>query len=85
MSDQEASNPQWRSGELPSERVIEAVAAYSNTPPEELPPLYNTLDPDALDVLFPSDGMNGRVDFSYANYKVTLRSDKEIELSPVDE
>ena len=36
----------------PSEAVVDAVAAVSGTEPEDLPPLYDSIDPDALDQLF---------------------------------
>lgn len=68
-----------------SERVVCEVAAYSNTPPEDLPPLYDTIDPDALDALFRTDRMDGRVEFRYGNCNVSVRSDAEIEVTPIDE
>ncbi|SEQ84975.1 hypothetical protein SAMN04489841_2517 [Natrinema salaciae] len=45
----------------------------------DLPPLYRTLDPDALDSLTESDGV--RIDFSYLGYDVTVDSD-EIRIEP---
>ena len=39
-----------------STRVVDAVASATNTDPVELAPLYETIDTDALDALFPQDG-----------------------------
>lgn len=71
--------------EYPSERVIEAVAAYSNTKPLELPPLYNTIDPDALNSLFQSKWTTGRIEFLYYDHKVTITNGGEIDLTAVND
>jgi len=57
-----------------SERVIEAVATTSNADPLELPPLYDAVDPDALDALVTGIA-DGKVMFAYAGYEVTLTSE----------
>jgi hypothetical protein len=57
-----------------SERVVEAVAEASECDVLELPPLYESIDPDALGALV--DAMaNGDISFTYANHRVTVDSD----------
>ncbi|MFW5911103.1 MAG: HalOD1 output domain-containing protein [Halolamina sp.] len=60
-----------------SERVIRRVAAANDADPLALPPLYDTIDPDALDDLV--EGMAaGTVAFSYADCAVTVSDDGSI-------
>lgn len=66
----------------PSLRIIEAVAAHSNIPMTELPPLFDSIDPDALDALFQPAMSNGRIAFAYDNYQVTVDSNGDVELNP---
>lgn len=57
----------------PSEKVIQEVAAKTGTDPLELPPLYETIDPDALDALVESSGESGlQVEFQYADRHVVV-------------
>lgn len=63
-----------------SDLVVEAVAEADGIDPIELtPPLYEVIDPDALDQLFsPSsaDGrLGGRVTFFYNGYEVVVGGD----------
>lgn len=62
--------------------VIEAVAAVSGTDPIELPPLYDVVNPDALDAMFePHDrreGSNLRVEFTYNGFDVVVREGPEV-------
>lgn len=82
----------WRTGdayyyraasdESLSEAVVRAVAAVSdrNTagedPDDRLDPLYDAVDPDALDALFRrvDDSRTGAVEFAYCGYRVTVDS-----------
>lgn len=66
--------------QLPSERVIQAVAVYSNTDPLELPPLGDAVDPDALDACIGRMG-DGQIDFRYAGYAVTVHSDGTVDVA----
>ena len=60
-------------GTSASEQVIQTVANQSNTDALDLPPLFDTLDPDALDTLI--RGMDeGEVAFAYAGYSITVNS-----------
>ena len=57
--------------------VIEAVAAAAGRDPTELPPLYETVDPDALDSLFAHRRQRSAPDecrfaFAYAGYDVVV-------------
>lgn len=73
--------------EPPSEAVVRAVAAISGDEPFELTPLYEVVDPDALDALFlpTHDGpteREGEVAFNYCGYRVEIRSYGVIEIHP---
>lgn len=64
-----------------SEQIVRAVADTVDTDTLELPPLYEAIDPDALDRLI--EGMtSGEISFIYAGYEVTVRSDSTVELTP---
>jgi hypothetical protein len=61
--------------------VVEAVAEAAGTSPTDLAdPLYEAVDPDALDRLFETgdDTTGGRVEFSYADYRVTVTVDDDV-------
>lgn len=61
--------------------VLREIAAREGTDPADLPvPLYEAIDPDALDSLFRADG--GRVTFTYYRYTVTVESDGTVTLEP---
>lgn len=62
-----------------SERVIHAVADETGTDPLDLPPLYETIDPDALDALIDSLS-DGELTFRYTGCAVTIESTGAIEL-----
>ncbi|NUB91577.1 hypothetical protein HT576_11185 [Haloterrigena sp. SYSU A121-1] len=58
----------------PSLAVVDAVASASETDPTALPPLYDAIEPDALDATFESSqpGATRRVSFSYSGFDVTV-------------
>ena len=62
----------------PSTAVVETVAIASNREPMALEPLYESLDPDALNTIVRSNGSPSTVAFSFAGYRVTVRSIGEI-------
>lgn len=64
-----------------SSAIVEAVSTASDTPVEELPFLYDVVDPDALSMLFFEYETNGYVTFEYAGYVVTVHADRTIEVS----
>lgn len=60
-------------GDLPSTATIETVAAALDAEVDDLPPLYDVVDPDALDDLFSEPTREGvSVSFSYAGCAVTV-------------
>ena len=65
------------SGNTPVQAVISAVETATGVDRLELPPLYETIDPDALNALFLSgSGDPGKqVRFRYAGYSVTVQGD----------
>ncbi|MFC6964796.1 HalOD1 output domain-containing protein [Halocatena marina] len=63
--------------------VVSRIAASTGRDETELPPLYETLDPDALDELFCSSTANmATLSFKYAGQQVTIHSDRTIHLAP---
>ncbi|ELY42818.1 HalOD1 output domain-containing protein [Natronorubrum tibetense] len=67
--------------------IIERVATLEETDPITLPPLYDAIDPEALDsVVDSSTASDSRspatVRFSYCGYDVLVRRDGEITISP---
>lgn len=48
----DGENQGWCADSPPSEAIIETIAEETASDPLELPPLYNAIDPEALDRLF---------------------------------
>ena len=74
------------SGETPSIEIIEQVASLEETDPVALPPLYDTVDPEALDSLFHSSTSGGAraestVRFTYCGYDVRVGADGDVVVS----
>lgn len=72
-----------------SRAVLEAVALAEETDPAELAePLYDAIDPEALDDLFRPSGQGGssrgQVAFVYHDYVVTACSTGRVDIRPVD-
>ncbi|WP_224450594.1 HalOD1 output domain-containing protein [Haloprofundus salilacus] len=71
-----------------SYNVISAVATTTGIPPEQMEPLYNAIDPDALDQLFgmPSEtfrcSQEIAISFQYEGYLVTVQNGRQITVSP---
>lgn len=71
------------SSETPSLEIIEQVASLEETDPLALPPLYDTVDPEALDSLVHSSAADGAraestVRFTYCGYDVRVEADGDI-------
>lgn len=64
-----------------STAVTEAVRAGSETALTDLPPLYDAIDPDALNAMFSGRGTDGWVKFRYAGHVVTVHADRTVEVS----
>ncbi|WP_049929050.1 HalOD1 output domain-containing protein [Halopiger goleimassiliensis] len=63
----------------PSLRVVDAIATTTDTDPLELEPLYNVVDPEALDRLFRADAdVTASVRFEYDGHTVEVRSDDTV-------
>lgn len=59
--------------------VASALAAHENVGVDELsPPLYDVIDPDALEDLFRNT--TGRVTFEYREYEVTVDDEYTVEV-----
>jgi len=67
----------------PSTAIVEAVGASAEQPAADLPPLYEVVDPDALDALFANSQTVGAVSFEYAGHDVTVRADGHVDVSPI--
>lgn len=63
--------------ERPSMRVVRAVAAANDADPIALAPLYDVIDPDALDRLFAADAA-GSVQFVYEGRDVVVDADGSV-------
>lgn len=63
--------------------ILETVAEREEIAAEELSPLYETVDPDALDRLFasPADDRTITIRFEYEGYTVHVSDDGDVELS----
>lgn len=59
-----------------SKAVIDAVAAVEGIPPTELtPPLYDVVDPEALQSVFAGKASMGKVIFNYNSCEVSVNAD----------
>lgn len=73
--------------EMVSLAVIDAIAEHVGVDPVELEPrLYDVIDPDALDALFPESGndaasIRGRLVFTYRGFEVQVTSRGRVRIS----
>lgn len=63
-----------------SEQVVQTVANQSNTDALDLPPLFDTLDPESLDTLI-REMNEGEVSFEYVGYSITVTTDGGVEVN----
>lgn len=70
----------WTESDQPSVMVVEAVAAATDRPTTELPPLQKTLDADALDALLNGQPSSVTVSFRYADTAVSVSGNGSIEV-----
>ncbi|MFC7028927.1 HalOD1 output domain-containing protein [Halomicroarcula sp. GCM10025324] len=66
-------------------RVVEAVSSRLDTPPNELPPLNETIDAVGLDRLCTSGPNSLEVSFPYAGLEVTVTGGEEVTLSALSD
>lgn len=72
------------SGSL-SVAVIEAVAEHEGRDPSDIEEsLYEVVDPDALDALSASQGVESRVAFPYHGHEVHVTSEGDVHVSDLD-
>lgn len=66
-----------------SQAVVDAVARREKVEPENLePPLYEAVDPDALDSLFEDNHTSrGTISFMYKGYRVVVDSTGAVRLN----
>ncbi|MBZ6495330.1 HalOD1 output domain-containing protein [Natrinema longum] len=72
-------------GERASDAIVTAVAAIVGTDSVDLPPLYDAVDPEALDSLVEhaqrmEDAGTHQVWFTYESFDVGVRTDGEIRI-----
>lgn len=72
-----------------STRVVSAIADAKGVDPLDLPPLFEDIDPDALDSLFEATATSprteGRLTFTIDGYEVVVYSDETVTVTHVDE
>ena len=78
----------WGDGDRPSTAIVDAVAEATGRELRQLPPLFQTVDADALDALL-AFGYHERdvpleVTFTYVGIEVTVTATGSIELRPND-
>lgn len=81
----------WWADQPLSTAVVEAVAIVTNTPVTDIDPLYDVVNPDALNHLYEPTSNGGRRDtdshtvFTIHDCEVTAFADGRIELRPPDD
>jgi Halobacterial output domain 1 len=65
-----------------STAVVHAITRADGCTQAEIPPLYETIDPDALDALYAHRALT--VQFEYAGHHVTITPDERISLGTND-
>ena len=71
----------------PSLAVVERVATCEGVDPVELAPLYEAIDPDALDELLETRGRTNpalEIEFTYHGYDVTVTGDGVVHLASAE-
>ena len=69
--------------ESPSEAIVAAIATKERVMETSLPPLYNQIDPDALDTLVAGQSNESiQISFRYSGYTVRIRDSETIEITP---
>jgi hypothetical protein len=70
----------------PSQAVVEAIAIATNREPTDLEPLYDSVDPDALDGLFegPAVPADLTLSFTHAGCEIVLRERGGLVVEPVE-
>lgn len=64
--------------------VVERIAKHEDADPTELSPLFDAIDPDALDAIIDSAERRNTpldIEFSYHGYAVTVTSDGAVHVT----
>lgn len=61
----------------PSLHVIEAIADATDADPATMPPLYDTVDPDALDAMLDADA-TVEIVFEYDGHAIEISGDGDV-------
>lgn len=69
-------------GDSVTQVIVERVAAERGVEPLELPPLYQAIDPEALEALITSssEGQELRLTFSYGGHRVSVTESGSVEV-----
>ncbi|MBX0297208.1 HalOD1 output domain-containing protein [Haloarcula nitratireducens] len=62
-----------------SERIVQRIATTTNSDVTELPPLHDSINPDALETTV-EEMSGGAISFRYAGHEVTVVQDGTISL-----
>lgn len=78
----------WSRTQPPSKRVVETVATALDGSPARIDPLYDAIDPDALDALFvrprtAAPSTVTRLTFEYSGFSVTVTGDGTVAVVPL--
>lgn len=63
----------------PSKAIVLEIAERNDADPTEMPPLYATIDPEALDNVVQNRGTD-HVDFQYNGFQVTVSGPNRISI-----
>jgi hypothetical protein len=83
MSEPLRTRYEW-SSTYPSTAVVESVAAAVGRDPVAIGPLYESVDPDALDALVLSDAGAVTISVTLAGCQVTVRGSGEVVVHTAD-
>lgn len=64
-----------------SQKVVVRIADRIGVRPTELPPLYDSIDPDALNAIVTRAGNDLEISFSFAEREVVVRGDRSVEVN----
>nr|WP_279387666.1 HalOD1 output domain-containing protein [Natrarchaeobius chitinivorans] len=68
----------------PTLTVVELIAEKEKVDPVELqPPLHSVVDTEALDRMIESMSGDGRVEFQYCDYQVTVFGSGEVKIARI--
>lgn len=64
-----------------SHQIVGAVANAMGTDPVDCPPLYEAINPSALDRLFEGKQSHGSIAFEYGEYVITVDNKENVTLT----